>query len=331
MRHRLAWLLAIAAGVVAAACGSQADGRTLRPRAPHAARWSTLVHAGRPLDVAGPLAGGSTVLAAAGRLFLLTAANRVEPYAPGYRSPGGEEPYIALSPGGCFGARTVYALRLTGGRGVVAIDPVGHVRRVAAIGAPGLIDGIAFDTTGGFAHRLLVTINAGARTTVDAIDCRGRVTTITGNAPRLEGGIAVAPRSFGRFAGDLIAPSETTGLIWAISPNGRSVLVGRSGLQHGGDIGVESEGFVPGGAHDALLADRFTPGNRHPGDNVVLRIRAGQLAAARVRPGDLLVATEGGALTDDVRCNARGCRVRLVATGPSVAHAEGHIAFRSAG
>lgn len=324
-------LLAIAAGVAAAACGSQADGQTLAPRAPNAARWSAVVHASRPLDLAGPLAGRSTVLAAAGRLFLLTAANRVEPYASGYRSPGGEEPYIALSPGGCFGARTVYALRLTGGRGVVAIDPAGRVRRLATIGAPGLIDGIGFDTTGRFAHRLLVTINAGSRTTVDAIDCRGRVTTITRSAPRLEGGIAVAPRTFGGFGGFLIAPSETTGQIWAITPKGHSILLARSGLQHGGDIGVESEGFVPGGTQDALLADRFTPGNRHPGDDVVLRIRASALATAGVRPGDLLVATEGGALTDDVRCDSRGCRVRLVATGPAVAHAEGHIAFRSAG
>jgi hypothetical protein len=264
-------------------------------------------------------------------LFLLTAADRIQPYAPGYRSPGGEEPYIALSPGGCFGARTVYAIRLTRARGVVAIDPAGHVRPLAAINAAGLIDGITFDSTGSFGHRLLVTVNAGARTTVDAIDCRGRVTTITRAAPRLEGGIAVAPPTFGAFAGSLIAPSETTGQIWAISPGGRTALVAKSGLPHGGDIGVESEGFVPRGSRDALLADRFTPGNRHPGDDVVLRIRASALSGAGVRAGDLLVATEGGALTDDVRCGSRRCAVRLVASGPPEAHAEGHIAFTAAG
>jgi hypothetical protein len=329
MSHRRGSILALA--LVLAACGSQADGQTLAPKAPKLARWTSLAHASRPLDLARPTAGGSTVMAAAGRLFLLTAGGRVQPYAPGYRSPGGEEPYIALSPGGCFGARTVYALSLTAFRGVSAIDPAGHVRRFATIGAPGLIDGIAFDATGAFAHRLLVTINAGSRTTLDAIDCRGRVTRITGNAPRLEGGIAVAPRSFGDFAGDLIAPSETTGLIWAITPRGRSVLVAGSGLPHGGDIGVESEGFVPAGAHDALLADRFTPHNRHPGDDVVLRIKAAGLAAAGVKPGDLLVATEGGALTDDVRCGSGGCQVRQVASGPAIAHAEGHISFTAAG
>lgn len=271
------------------------------------------------------------VVAAAGRLSLLTPADQVRSYAPAYRSPGGEEPYIALSPGGCFGRRTVYALRLSGGRGVVAIDAAGHVRLLARVGAPGLIDGIAFDTAGGFGHRLLVTINAGARTTVDAIDCHGHVTVITAAGPRVEGGIAVAPRTFGRFAGDLIAPSETTGQIWAVTPAGRTVLVAAPGLPHGNDIGVESEAFVPGGTEEALLADRFTPHNRHPGDDVVLRITASALSAAGVRPGDLFVATEGGALTDDVRCGAGGCRVRYVANGPAVAHAEGHIAFRPTG
>jgi hypothetical protein len=47
---------------------------------------------------------------------------------------------------------------------------------------------------------------------------------------------------------------------------------------------------------------------------------------AGVRPGDLLVASEGGAQTVAVRCRAR-CSVKHVADGPSVAHAEGHIAF----
>jgi hypothetical protein len=324
-------LRTLAAALLVAACGTQAYGQTPALKAPRLAHWTALVHASRPLDLAGPAAAGSTVLAAAGRLFLLTASNRIQPYAPGYRSPGGEEPYIALSPGGCFGARTVYAIRLTRGRGVVAIDPAGHVRRFAGIAAPGLIDGIVFDTIGSFGRRLLVTVNAGARTTVAAIDCRGRVTTITHSAPRLEGGIAVAPRTFGAFGGFLIAPSETTGQVWATAPSGRTVLVANSGLPHGGDIGVESEGFVPTGSHDALLADRLTPGNRHPGDDEVLRIRAPALAAAGVLPGDLLVATEGGALTDDLRCGPRGCRVRLVAAGPPEAHAEGHIAFTAAG
>ena len=333
-RHRLHACGLVVAALVLAGCGSGsvATGRVTAPGAPRLAHWTAFAHADRPLDLVGPRPDASLVLAAAGRLMLLSAGGAVTPFAPGYRSPGGEEPYIAWSPGGCFGTGAVYAIRLHNGRGVVSVAASGGVRRLASLTAPGLIDGIAFDGTGSFGHRLIVTINEGARTTVDAIDCHGRVTQITGSAPRVEGGIAVAPATFGPFAGDLIAPDETGGRIFAITPGGRSVLVAASGLPHGGDIGVESEAFVPRGAQQAaFLADRLTPGNRHPGDNVVLRLSHAALVAAGVRPGDLLVATEGGALTDDVRCSAAGCQLRHVANGPKIAHAEGHIAFAALG
>jgi hypothetical protein len=261
------------------------------------------------------------ILAAAGRLWTLDRAGHVRRFAPAYRSPGGEEPYVALSPGGCFGRDTVYAIRLAAGRGITAVTAAGHVHRFASIGAPGLIDGITF----GFGGRLLVTVQAGARTTVVAIDCRGVARIVTRSAPRVEGGIAVAPASFGAFAGDLIGSDEQTGRIFAVTPAGRSTLVARSGLPPGGDIGVESEGFVPAGSGlDALLSDRRTPGNPHPGDDLVLRI---PVASLGVRAGDLLVATEGGGRTDAVRCARSGCSVREVAAGPAIAHGEGHIAF----
>jgi hypothetical protein len=324
-------LLALLAGVVISACGSTASGRITAARALRVARWSSFVVVRRPLDVAGPLRDGSLVLAANKRLWLLSGAGGVKAFASGpggYRSPGGEEPYIAVSPGSSFGSGTVYALRLTGGRGVVAISASGHVRRFANLTLPGLIDGVTFDTTGRFGRRLLVTINAGSVTAVQAIDPHGAVGTITRNAPRVEGGIAVAPSTFGRFAGDLIAPSETTGQIFAISPSGVSSLLANSGLPHGGDVGVESEAFVPRDPRaDAFVADRVTPGSPHPGDDEVLRIRASALRNAGVHPGDLLVSTEGGALVDDVSPVAGGYRVRLVARGPAVAHGEGHIAF----
>ena len=323
--------LTLISALVLAACGASATGTVSAPRSHRLARWVAFAHLRRPLDVVTGDAGERIVVAAGSRLWLLGATGATEPFAQGpngYRSPGGEEPYVALAPGGCYGAGSVYALRLVSGRGVVAIAANGHARRVATIGAPGLIDGIAFDTTGTFEHRLLVTINAGSRTTVEAIDCAGGVHTITRSAPRVEGGIAVAPATFGRFAGDLVAPSENDGRIYAISPQGATQLVADSGLPHGGDIGVESEAFVPGGRRlDALLADRLTPGNAHPGDDVVLRIRADALGAAGAQPGDLLVATEGGAMTDAVTCTMAGCRVRFVAVGPAIAHAEGHIAF----
>jgi hypothetical protein len=345
MRLSTVWaaVLAAAASVALAACGSSASTSSATrsvtaASSPPLARWTPFVHVKRPLDVVGPRSDGSIVLAAAGRLWLLERSGTVVPFATGYRSPGGEEPYIALAPsgraqGGCsFPAGTVYALRLGSGRGVVAISAQGGVSRFATITAPGLIDGIAFDRTGRFGHRLLVTINAGPRTTVDAIDCHGSVSTITRSAPRVEGGIAVAPSTFGRFAGDLIAPDETGGRIFAISPQGGSFLVARSGLPHGGDIGVESEAFVPSGAAaDALVADRISPRNPHPGDDVVLRLSGAALSAAGVHAGDLLVATEGGARTITVRCSSAGCQVRHVADGPAIAHGEGHIAFIPAG
>jgi hypothetical protein len=174
-----------------------------------------------------------------------------------------------------------------------------------------------------------VTSTAGTKTSVYALDCRGHVSTITRDAPKVEGGIAVAPPTFGRFAGDLIAPDENSGRVYAIAPDGRAQLVAASGLPHGGDIGVESLGFVPagfGGDWSALVADRLTPGNPHPGDDVVLRLSGTTLASAGVRPGDLLVATEGGARTDAITCTA-SCRIRHVADGPSVAHLEGHLVF----
>ena len=325
-----ATLLALLAGVALVGCGSAASGRVTAPSSPTPARWTALVHVKRPLDLVGPRRDGSIVLAANGRLWLLARSGTVQPFAPAYKSPGGEEPYIALAPqGSCFGGGTVYALRLAAGRGVVAIGAQGSVRRLAGISTPGLLDGIAFDQTGAFGHRLLVTINHGSTTTVDAISCGGVVSAITGTAPRVEGGIAVAPATFGRFAGDLIAPDETGGRIFGISPRGQSWLVADSGLPHGPDIGVESEAFVPGDHHaGALVADRLTPGNPHPGDDVVLRLTAAALNAAGVHAGDLLVATEGGALADAVRCGAGGCQVRHVADGPAIAHVEGHIAFR---
>ena len=222
----------------------------------------------------------------------------------------------------------MYALRLASGHGVVAVSPDGTVRMFARLAAPGLIDGIAFDETGRFAYRLLVTVEHGATTSVVAIDCHGAVTTITQHAPKVEGGIVVAPSTFGRFAGDLIASDENSGRIYAIAPSGAGSLVARSGLPHGGDTGVESEAFLPAhGRFVALLADRLTPGNRHPGDDVVLRVDSAALFAAGARPGDLLDASEGGAKTVAVHCGAQGCAVRHVADGPAIAHGEGHIAI----
>jgi len=327
-------VLVLLAGVSLAGCGTGTLERARTAAAPVPARWSAFVHVRRPLDVIGPRADGSLVLAAAGRLWVLSRTGGVKPFPGAYKSPGGEEPYIAIAPalpGGrsCFRAGTVYALRLAAPRGVSAISPTGQLRRFARITAPGLIDGIAFDQTGRFGYRLLVTVNAGPRTTLDAIGCHGAVSAITHDAPRVEGGITVAPRTFGRFAGDLIAPDETGGRIFALGPQGQALLVASSGLPHGNDVGVESETFIPDRRNfEVLVADRLTPGNRHPGDDVVLRIGSAALLAAGARGSDLLVSTEGGAQTDAISCGPTNCRVLHVADGPAIAHVEGHIAVR---
>jgi hypothetical protein len=335
-------LAAIAAGL--AGCGSSASQRITAVSASVRARWKPAVAIRRVLDLSAPRADGAIVVAADKRLALLRPSGAVQPLPAGlggYLSPGGEEPYIALSSGeqvpaaGCSFARdALYVLRLQKGPGVTMVDALGQAHRFASLPERGLENGIAFDTTGRFGHRLLVTATAGSRTTVYAVDCRGFVSTVTASAPKLEGGIAVAPSTFGRFAGDLIGPDENSGRVYAISPAGRSSLLADSGLARGGDVGVESAGFVPPGfgpSSSALVADRRTPGNPHPGDDVVLRIGAPALIAAGVRPGDLLVATEGGAQTDAISCNGASCRVRHVADGPAIAHLEGHIVFRGAG
>ena len=127
----------------------------------------------------------------------------------------------------------------------------------------------------------------------------------------------------------MIAPDEVGGVIVAIDARGRASTVIVSGLASGGDIGVESAGFVPARFSprgSAFLVDRGTPGNPHPGTDSILRLAGEALVGAGVHSGDLLVATKGGADTIAVRCR-RACTVFRIADGPAVAHAEGHIVF----
>ena len=208
------------------------------------------------------------------------------------------------------------------------ISPAGQARQFASLPPGSALSGIAFDATGRFGHRLLVTARRGGGTTVFGIGCDGRPSTVAAGLPPVEGGMAVAPATFGEFGGDLIAPDEASGLVYAVAPSGKVAILARSGLPAGSDIGVESAGFVPAAAAATYLADRFAPGNRHPGDDAILRIPAAALARSGIRAGDLLVATEGGAKTIDVRCAAT-CAVRYVAAGPAIAHGEGHIVFAS--
>jgi hypothetical protein len=304
------------------------------------ARWRPFAPVKGVVDLTGPRADGRITLGVDGRLRLLRLGGLPASFAPAYRAGTGE-PYIALSSGQrvaaahcSFGRDDVYALdpRNAPARpGVIRVDTSGRAQRVAVLPAGVFPNGIAFDTTGAFGHRLLVTARVGSgRAALYALDCRSGRQTIAARMPVVEGGVVVAPRGFGRFGGRLIAPDELSGRLIAVDAGGRAVELARSGLASGGDIGVESLGFVPSGfdrGMTALLADRAVPGNPHPGTDSILGVSGAALRSAGVRAGDLLAATEGGAETIAVRCGRRACTVRLVAHGPAVAHAEGHIVF----
>ena len=287
------------------------------------------------MDVAGPRADGRLVLSTRGGLLLLRPGARPTAFAPGYAGASGE-PYIALGSGrairaaGCsFRRDEVYALAPTATPGVVRIDRKGGTHRFASFTPGAFPAGIASDTVGLFGYRLLVVTTMSGKATLHALDCRGRDHVVTAAAPSLEGGLAVAPRGFGRFGGKLIAVDEGSGHIYAIGPAGGVRLVTESRLPAGGDIGVEAVGFVPsrlGLRGAAYLADLGSPGSPTSGSDALLVLRGRELAKAGLRAGELLVATEASAHTIAVRCS-RTCTVRRVAEGPAATHAEGHIAF----
>ena len=305
--------------------------------------WVEFRHVTEVVDLAGPRADGSFVVASNGRLLTMSSSGTLSPFAQGkggYATKVGPEPYITLAgnyrPAGAscsFSSDTLYALQPEVPPGVISISASGQARRFANLPATGLADGIAFDSVGRFGHALLATVKSKTATTVVAIDCTGRVRTITTHAPVMEGGVAVAPATFGRYGGDLIGQNELTGQIFAIGPTGTTVTLAVSRLPHGPDTGVESAGFVPpgfGAGDSAYLADRLTVGNPHPGTDNVLRLPGSELISEGARPGDLLVASEGSAQTLLVRC-ASTCSLKYVAIGPSITHGEGHIVFTRPG
>ena len=287
-------------------------------------------------DLAGPRSDRSLLVAGSGAVYTLAPGGTLTPFATAYHDDPGAEAYLAVSPGlnvgeaGCkFAKDDSFILRLHAPIGVTRVDATGtDVSRFADVSLPSL-NGIAFDSVGTFANRLLVTGPRSGKTELDAIDCTGHVQVVASAAPVVEGGIAVAPQEFGAFGGDLIAPDELSGLIWAIAQDGSSKQVAVSGLAKGQDTGVESVGFVPRGfAKGGYLyySDRATANNPHPGTDHILRMSSADLVSVGVRDGDMLAATEGGASMIDVRCDPT-CQVSTVVATPTVAHGEGHLAF----
>src|SRR3954454_8388936 len=300
--------------------------------------WTSFQPVPGVVDLAGSRSDGRLVVAMGGGLELF-GDSALQPLThqtgAGAYLPSAGESYIALAhqvrlrKARCsFHRDEMFAIGENPNR-IVRITRSGMASDFVALPSP-FLGGITFDRVGTFGHRLLVSGTDSGQSTLYAIDCRGRVTTLGDHGPNVEGGIEVAPRSFGRFGGRLIGLDEMHGPISAFKPDGSSTTLATPALPAGPDIGVESLGFVPrlkpNGA--AFLADRGVPGNPHPGTDSLLRLTAAQLRSAGVAAGDLLVATEGGAETIVVRCRRRKpCSVRRIGQGPTVAHAEGHIAF----
>ena len=326
--------LALAGAIVPRGAASPAAARSSGTVA-----WQHWRHVTGVVDVTGPRSDGRFVVSANGKLFLLRPGNTRLSHYPvsgtAYSASPSLEPYTAVA-----GARqvvpsarcrfprdTVYAIVPAPPTAVLAITPAGRISQLAAIAGVASLNGIAFDTVGRFGGRLLVAgLTADGHGALVTVDCRGRTRTLTTTAPHLEGGLVVAPTGFGKVAGDLLAPDELEGRIVVLGPDGSVSDLVTPVQPTGPDIGVESLGFVPSTLRDAFVADHLVPGNANPGQDLILRLTPTQLRAVGVRPGDLLVALEGGGKTLDVRC-APSCRVRTIAAAPSGAHVEGSISF----
>jgi hypothetical protein len=198
--------------------------------------------------------------------------------------------------------------------------------------------GIVFDDGGLFGNRLLVADRDRSTNTtvIYAIGCPGkqRLLVVAG-LPRIEGGLAIAPSTFGPYAGWLLGTDEGGSTIYAISPTGEiQTVIVPAGVPEGGDIGLESLGVVPAAptaTTAAFLSDRRTPGNIRRGDGLLLSVSWPALQSAGVQPGDVLAATEGGALTFAIRCTpVPPCTSQFVAFGRSNAHVEGNLIFADA-
>jgi hypothetical protein len=304
-------------------------------------QWRLLLKVPGIVDVAGPLADGRLVLSSTHGLFLLRPGGAAQPFAngPGGYTAGGGEPYIALASGsrvwgvsGCsFESGDVYALDAGSTPGIVRVRPSGQASRFLDLPSGVFPSGITFDRFGRFGYRLLVTATSdnNTQTTLYAIDCLAHPSVIAQGALHVEGGIVVAPPSFGQFGGRLIAADENTGHIYGLGRDGTVKLVADSGLPSGGDIGVEALGFVPsrlGSGAAVYFSDLGAPGSPTQGDDALLVLRGQDLARASLRSGELVAAAEGGGATIAVSC-AASCSVRRVADGPPATHGEGHLAF----
>jgi len=280
-------------------------------------QWRPHIRLPGSFDVIGPRSDGRLVVSTSRGLFLYRRGSKPTPFGRrrgGYVAAIGET-YTALArdrrlpAAGCrFRRDDLYVLDPAANPGVIKVDTKGRATRL--VNLPGaFLAGITYDQVGRFGSRLLVTARVAGQLTLYAIDCRGRAEILLEHGPEVEGGIAVAPRTFGAFRGQLVAADEFTGNVYAFDERGGLTILTSSGLPIGSDIGVESVGFVPKGFDRkarAFMADPRAPGSPTEGTNSVLSVSGAALVRAGVRAGDLLVATESGARTIRIRC--RGAR-----------------------
>jgi hypothetical protein len=342
VRRTRAATLATAAALLLGTSGAGAASPS--PAAsPGGLSWDKWQHLPGVFDL-GPEAGGHGLIAQAQVFFMIERSGANTPITGlgAYGNSTGAEAYFAVSrgqpPGGnCrFQNGAIYVIDPRNTRQVLEVDPRnGKPRGFAAVDGVDSLNGIAFDDTGTFGdHPMLVTGpktgGANGASEIAAIDCHGDVRVISTSAPRMEGGMAIAPGGFGKHAGELIATDEIVGDIIGVKADGTTSVLASYKDSVGQDIGVESAGFVPpdfmSGGGSVYLSDRGTANSPHPGTDSVLRLRSTQLAAAGVREGDLVVATEGAGTTLSVTC-AAACSVRPLASGPPTAHVEGHLVF----
>ncbi len=286
---------------------------TTAPTPPNWERWTELPGVG---DIVGPRPDGMLMAAAAGGLFLVHPDGR--PPAPfgSYSTDPEAESYIAMAPGldvagaGCrFEAGEVFALELgTPPQAVVRVTVDGRASRFVETPPVDALTGITFDATGRFGNQLLVTGRRAEATVLFSIDCRGRLKTLTESAPRMEGGMEVAPQLFGEHGGDLIGVDEISGDVIFIRFDGTSGVLINSGLPAGPGIGVEGVGFTAPGfigrGGIAYVADRASSGE---GTGAIWRVTAEAFSQVRIDENDLIVTTEAGGRTAVIRCRAT-CR-----------------------
>jgi hypothetical protein len=301
-----------------------------QPAPPNWERWVSLPGA---VDVVGPRPDGKLVAAAAGKLFLVDPDRGTTAPFGTYATDPGPESYIAMAQGldvagsGCrFEAGEVYALELGTPKGIIRVTVDGVPSRFVQTPPVDLLTGIAFDGTGRFGNQLLVAGRRGSRTVLFSIDCRGRLKTLTENAPLIEGGMEVAPQVFGDHGGDLIAADENSGDVIFIRFDGTSGVLIRPDLPAGPDIGVESLGFLPPGfigrGGTAYVADRRSPGSPTEGTDAIWRVTPEQISQVRIDENDLIVVTEAGR-TAVIRCRD-SCRTFPFGDAAG-AHIEGHV------